>query len=70
MPPTQAPAEQETGHREICPFCGSIDTTTTSKSPDADSYWRCLPCGQIWNAERVQPSSSSRFSLPRHSTFR
>lgn len=39
-----------------CPFCGSTQTTTTSKSPDDRSYWRCRACGDIWNASRLTAS--------------
>jgi hypothetical protein len=25
---------------------------TTSKTPDAESYWRCKGCGEVWNVSR------------------
>lgn len=65
MPHTQGPEEQQ-AHREACPFCRSTDTTTTSKSPDAASYWRCTNCGQIWNTERLQGSRADRFGFSHH----
>lgn len=37
-----------------CPACRSSSITTTSKSPQADSYWRCSACGEVWNAARRQ----------------
>jgi hypothetical protein len=37
-----------------CPFCRSRDVKTTSKEANASTYWRCLACGQIWNASRLQ----------------
>ncbi|MGE5243524.1 MAG: MJ0042-type zinc finger domain-containing protein [Betaproteobacteria bacterium] len=37
-----------------CPFCQSSSIVTTAKSPDADSYWRCTECGEVWNASRSQ----------------
>jgi transposase-like protein len=38
-----------------CPFCESTDIHTTSKTISVSTYWRCTACGQIWNAERLQP---------------
>jgi len=35
-----------------CPACRSSSVTTTEKHPDANSYWRCQRCGEIWNAGR------------------
>ena len=35
-----------------CPACRSSSIVTTAKIPDADSYWRCTICGEIWNASR------------------
>lgn len=32
-----------------CPKCLSPDTCSASKRPSADSYWRCLRCGDVWN---------------------
>jgi hypothetical protein len=26
---------------------------TKEKTPDADTYWRCTNCGDIWNASRT-----------------
>jgi len=37
-----------------CPTCHSTSIATASKIPDADSYWRCTQCGDIWNAARLQ----------------
>jgi hypothetical protein len=36
-----------------CPFCLSTDLKTTSKLIDESTYWRCMPCGQIWNPGRL-----------------
>ena len=38
-----------------CPACQSAAILTTSKMPDAESYWRCTACGEVWNASRSQP---------------
>ena len=37
-----------------CPTCKSGAITTTAKSPDAASYWRCTKCGDVWNDVRRQ----------------
>ncbi|MBI3050597.1 MAG: hypothetical protein HYY76_20085 [Acidobacteria bacterium] len=39
---------------KACPFCRSPDVKTTSKDVNVSTYWRCLACGQIWNADRLQ----------------
>ena len=36
----------------VCPACRSSSVSTTSKSPDAESYWRCEACGEVWNVSR------------------
>ena len=35
-----------------CPACESSVIKTTTKRPNADSYWRCENCGEVWNASR------------------
>jgi predicted Zn finger-like uncharacterized protein len=37
-----------------CPSCQSPTIVTTAKIPDADSYWRCTQCGDVWNGSRRQ----------------
>jgi transposase-like protein len=37
-----------------CPFCTSVDVTTTGKTVNDSTYWRCVACGQIWNVNRLQ----------------
>jgi transposase-like protein len=44
---TDAPAVPST-----CPVCRSDSISTTAKTPDANSYWRCEACGEVWNAGR------------------
>jgi len=49
---------------QACPFCNSVDVTTTCKTVDVSTYWRCGGCGQIWNIGRAQhgrPARSGRF---------
>ena len=36
----------------VCPACQSSSVTTAAKTPDADSYWRCQRCGEVWNVAR------------------
>jgi transposase-like protein len=38
---------------KACPFCASLNVTTTSKAVTLSTYWRCTACGQIWNASRL-----------------
>jgi transposase-like protein len=35
-----------------CPVCRATDLTTTSKTIDRSTYWRCLACGEVWNVAR------------------
>jgi len=37
----------------ICPACQSSSIVTKAKRANADSYWRCTSCGEIWNASRT-----------------
>ena len=41
----------------LCPACSSKSIVTTEKRPDADTYWRCTACGEIWNVSRSQNKS-------------
>lgn len=43
-----------------CPVCRSKELTTASKTITAASYWRCLSCGEVWNAERLEAGSRYR----------
>ena len=44
-----------------CPTCRSSSIVTTSKIPDADSYWRCTSCGEVWNdSRRMTPQYGAR----------
>jgi predicted Zn finger-like uncharacterized protein len=36
----------------VCPSCHSTATVTAATRPDADSYWRCTNCGNVWNVTR------------------
>jgi ribosomal protein L37AE/L43A len=45
---TGAPA-QSADAAPACPKCRSKNSTTAAKRPTANSYWRCLQCGEVWN---------------------
>jgi predicted Zn finger-like uncharacterized protein len=49
--PSPSPAHVEPA---TCPACHSSSIVTKAKSPDADSYWRCTNCGEVWNVSRWQ----------------
>ena len=53
LPPApSSPAADPAAAPEACPACRSTSISTTAKTPDATSYWRCGSCGEIWNAGR------------------
>lgn len=55
----RASATATTGVPTACPACRSSSISTTAKSPDVNSYWRCGSCGEIWNmSRRVAPRSA------------
>jgi len=57
--------ESETGaDAPSCPACRSRDVMTTSKVANADSYWRCIACGEVWNAARLKAGSRYRRDEP------
>ena len=43
-----------------CPFCGSTHVVSVGRAIDADKYWRCQGCGDIWNAGRLQVVATFR----------
>jgi len=62
----RAEAEREPQPRiQRCPSCSSNDVTTTSKATDLAPYWRCLSCGDVWNAARRAAAHPSRFGYRR-----
>ena len=42
-----------------CPACRSQSISTTARKPDANAYWRCDGCGEVWNAARRTNGSRS-----------
>jgi transposase-like protein len=51
-------------HPARCPVCRSRDITTTSKVVNADSYWRCCACGEVWNDGRQRTASRNAPNFP------
>lgn len=48
-----------------CPACQSLSIVTTAKRPDADSYWRCTSCGEVWNVSRSQANRHGAYRWQR-----
>ncbi len=46
----------QTTQPPTCPKCGSRDTSSAAKRPTANSYWRCLKCGDVWNPSQLSGS--------------
>lgn len=43
-----------------CPACRSSSISTTARNPDANAYWRCGRCGEVWNASRREAGPTGR----------
>jgi hypothetical protein len=60
--PTQTPTEK-TAAPVDCPFCRSTQVVTAADVKgkatvkDADRYWRCAACGEVWNPGRAKGPS-------------
>jgi len=52
FPSRSQPAEAVNSVPTSCPACRSSSVSTTAKSPDVNSYWRCGECGEVWNVGR------------------
>lgn len=53
----QAPTPRAVYQAPACPKCASAQTSSAAKQPTANSYWRCLNCGEVWNpAQRIGAS--------------
>jgi predicted Zn finger-like uncharacterized protein len=59
-PPVDASAHPHAGPAS-CPACASSSILTTAKIPDADSYWRCTSCGEVWNNSRRQNGNGAGY---------
>ena len=44
-----------------CPFCQSTKITTPSEKVDANTYWRCDACGQMWTVARQRTTNRNQF---------
>jgi predicted Zn finger-like uncharacterized protein len=44
----------------VCPNCQSPAIATVSKVADAESYWRCQNCGDVWNPTRSETRPGGR----------
>jgi ribosomal protein L37AE/L43A len=44
-----------------CPFCQSRSLASTDRKINAESYWRCERCGQIWNPARLHVPGNSGY---------
>jgi transposase-like protein len=53
-PPNRPPPAADMESPSRCPACAAETIATTGKTADADSYWRCLRCGEVWNPARRQ----------------
>ena len=47
---------------DACPACRSAKIVTTAKIADANSYWRCETCGEIWTPSRRGSPQQRRWS--------
>jgi len=52
--PEIRPTSSDAVKPAYCPACRSASIVTTAKIPDAESYWRCTKCGEVWNMASSQ----------------
>jgi hypothetical protein len=45
-----------------CPKCQSPDACSAAKRPTANSYWRCLRCGEVWNPSLMMGFSQRQWN--------
>ena len=50
--PSRPPSTAAVAIPTMCPACRSGSITTTARTPDESTYWRCGSCGEIWNVSR------------------
>jgi transposase-like protein len=60
-PDRQQTGTTQTGVPSECPVCRSADVTTTGRAVTAESYWRCVTCGEVWNVGRREPAHSTPY---------
>ena len=61
MSNTPAPKAEPTPTPTACPFCQSSKITTPNEKVDANTYWRCDACGQMWNVARQRTTNRNQF---------
>ncbi len=44
-----------------CPSCAAATISSTAKVPTAESYWRCMRCGEVWSPARRVSHSARRW---------
>jgi transposase-like protein len=49
---------------EHCPACQSRDLVTAAKKIDAETYWRCVTCGEVWNIKRLEVGNRNAYRRP------
>ena len=45
-----------------CPLCHTADATMTTSALAEGAFWRCVRCGQLWDALRLQTAADYRRS--------
>jgi hypothetical protein len=60
--PSDAADRQRLAMPPACPKCQSQDACSAAKQPTANSYWRCLRCGEVWNPSLVIGFSQRRWN--------
>jgi transposase-like protein len=61
MSTTPTPNAEPTPTPTACPFCQSSKITTPNEKVDANTYWRCDACGQMWNVARQRTTNRNQF---------
>jgi transposase-like protein len=56
-----SPPVAEASAPSACPACASNNLTTTAKTIDASTYWRCGRCGEVWNVARRESGRRNGF---------
>jgi transcription elongation factor Elf1 len=45
--------EPDVSRRATCPLCHTTDASLTADALEAGGTWRCVRCGQRWDADRL-----------------
>jgi ribosomal protein L37AE/L43A len=57
MTPIQ-PVELAAVQAPACPMCHTHDRSLTREALAAGAEWRCVRCGQLWNAARLATAAA------------